>query len=172
MIIIDNLIITGEGKKILSSASINIEPGECFAIFGPGGSGKSLLLKFITGLKEPNLSYDFEQVKIPSSEEIVHFDYNKVKHRHQGLFTELSNKYFLLDEPENGFTIDDFKVHFQKLKSAAKTIVFVTHHLEFLEHFADRIMVLHYGAFKGTYTNHEFFNNEDPYIAYLAKMGC
>lgn len=158
--------------KMLSSANLNIPSGECFAIFGPGGSGKSLLLKLMKGDKSNELKYNFEDITTPDPNSIIHFDFNKNKKKHNGEFSELEFEYFLIDEPENGFSVDIFQNHFNKLRDKNRTIIFVTHHLEFLERFADRIMVLHYGAYKGTYTNYDFFNNTDPYIAYIAKMGC
>ncbi|OGO64000.1 MAG: branched-chain amino acid ABC transporter ATP-binding protein [Chloroflexi bacterium RBG_19FT_COMBO_47_9] len=39
--------------QVLTNVSIHVEPGECVAIFGPNGHGKSTLLKVICGLYKP-----------------------------------------------------------------------------------------------------------------------
>ena len=78
----------------------------------------------------------------------------------------------LVDEPENNFTIEEFSLLAKKMKEHDGTLVFSTHHLDFLESFADEILVLRYGEFKGVYSKESFFNNDDPYIDYLSRMGC
>lgn len=40
--------------QVLTSVSINVNAGECVAIFGPNGHGKSTLLKVICGLHKPS----------------------------------------------------------------------------------------------------------------------
>lgn len=42
------------GEEVLKGISFDVKPGETFVIMGPSGSGKSVLLKHIIGLEEPN----------------------------------------------------------------------------------------------------------------------
>ncbi len=42
-----------EGQDVLKDISFTVQPGEVFVIMGPSGSGKSVLLKSIIGLDEP-----------------------------------------------------------------------------------------------------------------------
>ena len=45
---------TFHGQEILKGLDLDVEPGEIFVIMGPSGSGKSVLLKHIIGLEEPD----------------------------------------------------------------------------------------------------------------------
>jgi phospholipid/cholesterol/gamma-HCH transport system ATP-binding protein len=42
------------GQKILKGIDFDVQPGEIFVIMGPSGSGKSVLLKHLIGLEEPD----------------------------------------------------------------------------------------------------------------------
>ncbi|HEY5915647.1 MAG TPA: ATP-binding cassette domain-containing protein [Verrucomicrobiae bacterium] len=42
------------GLEVLKGLSFQVRPGEVFVIMGPSGSGKSVLLKHIIGLEEPD----------------------------------------------------------------------------------------------------------------------
>lgn len=42
------------GHEVLKGISFQVKPGEVFVIMGPSGSGKSVLLKHIIGLEEPD----------------------------------------------------------------------------------------------------------------------
>src|SRR5579863_9660765 len=42
------------GHEVLSDISFAVQPGEIFVLMGPSGSGKSVLLKHIIGLEEPD----------------------------------------------------------------------------------------------------------------------
>src|SRR5580704_11232668 len=43
-----------EGREVLRGVDLEVRPGEIFVIMGPSGSGKSVLLKHIIGLEEPD----------------------------------------------------------------------------------------------------------------------
>src|SRR5258708_24453415 len=43
-----------DGQEILKGVDIEVKPGEIFVIMGPSGSGKSVLLKHLIGLEEPD----------------------------------------------------------------------------------------------------------------------
>lgn len=43
-----------DGNEVLKGISFEVQPGEIFVIMGPSGSGKSVLLKHVIGLEEPD----------------------------------------------------------------------------------------------------------------------
>lgn len=43
-----------EGNEVLKGIDFDVNPGEIFVIMGPSGSGKSVLLKHLIGLEEPD----------------------------------------------------------------------------------------------------------------------
>lgn len=167
---IDGLEIKNADTRLLSSGSLMVRRGACMAIFGPGGSGKSLFLKFINNIRPEELNYRCDKFLEPVGS-TFYLDRNKKK-IDPPIIPEGSYDLYLIDEPENGYSIEEFQEFFRKIQAASSTLVFVTHHLEFLQHFADEIMVLKYGESKGTFAKNDFFNNDDPYIDYLSKMGC
>jgi phospholipid/cholesterol/gamma-HCH transport system ATP-binding protein len=61
---VKNLCKSFSGKPVLNSVSFDVKPGEIFAIMGPSGSGKSVLLRHIIGLMKP----DSGQVLIEDSD--------------------------------------------------------------------------------------------------------
>ena len=42
------------GEEVLKGVSFEVKPGEIFVLMGPSGSGKSVLLKHLIGLEEPD----------------------------------------------------------------------------------------------------------------------
>ncbi len=57
MIEIVELYKSFEDNKVLRGVNLTIEPGQTFAIIGRSGCGKSVLLKHIVGLLEPDSGY-------------------------------------------------------------------------------------------------------------------
>jgi phospholipid/cholesterol/gamma-HCH transport system ATP-binding protein len=43
-----------DGQEVLKGVDFTVQPGEIFVIMGPSGSGKSVLLKHLIGLEEPD----------------------------------------------------------------------------------------------------------------------
>lgn len=59
---------TFDGQEVLRGLDFDVKPGEIFVIMGPSGSGKSVLLKHIIGLEEPDageILLDGESVRSP-----------------------------------------------------------------------------------------------------------
>jgi phospholipid/cholesterol/gamma-HCH transport system ATP-binding protein len=51
---VQNLRKSYNGQEVLKGVSLTVERGEIFAIMGPSGSGKSVLLRHIIGLEHPD----------------------------------------------------------------------------------------------------------------------
>lgn len=54
MIRFDNVFKNFDGKQVLAGVSFDVAEGEILAIVGPSGTGKSVTLKHIVGLLEPD----------------------------------------------------------------------------------------------------------------------
>lgn len=54
MIVVDNITKYHEGRPVLSNVSMTIAEGNNVGLIGPGGAGKSLVLKIICGLVTPD----------------------------------------------------------------------------------------------------------------------
>ncbi len=54
MIEIKELVVSFEEKKVLDHLNLAVEKGESLVVIGPTGCGKSVLLKTIPGLIEPD----------------------------------------------------------------------------------------------------------------------
>ena len=54
MIRFDNVFKNFDGKQVLAGVSFHVAEGEILAIVGPSGTGKSVTLKHIVGLLEPD----------------------------------------------------------------------------------------------------------------------
>ena len=54
MISLENITVYYEGRPVLSDVSMEIAEGNNIGLIGPGGSGKSLILKVICGLVTPD----------------------------------------------------------------------------------------------------------------------
>ena|GEM_PF-36669 len=56
---LDGLSVNVAGSTLLSDVSLTVGPGERVLLVGPSGSGKSVLLRILTGLLEPSGPYAF-----------------------------------------------------------------------------------------------------------------
>ena len=54
MIKVENLYKSFDGKQVLKDINVEYEPGKCNMIIGASGSGKTVLLKNLIGLMEPD----------------------------------------------------------------------------------------------------------------------
>ena len=53
-LIVRDLRKSFDGEEVLKGVDFEVQPGEIFVIMGPSGSGKSVLLKHLIGLEEPD----------------------------------------------------------------------------------------------------------------------
>ena len=54
LVVLKDVSIGFEGRTVLEDVSFTVEPGEQRVIFGPAGTGKSVLLKLVNGLLRPD----------------------------------------------------------------------------------------------------------------------
>ncbi len=59
------------GHEVLKGISFNVTPGEIFVLMGPSGSGKSVLLKHVIGLEEPDAGEILIEGQSIQSEEVL-----------------------------------------------------------------------------------------------------
>ena len=72
MIKVENLYKGFDGTPVLKDVSVTYEPGKCNMIIGASGSGKTVLLKNLIGLLEPDkgdISYGDRQLSKMDYEE-------------------------------------------------------------------------------------------------------
>lgn len=167
---LENFVAAGNDAQILSSATFSQQRGERICIYGPSSSGKSILHKFIKGRRFDGINYQFDNFYLSPEVSVGYYDYNTPFTKPiKDISTDKS--LLLVDEPEKGFSVEDFKEILSGC-DVDQSLLFVTHNLDFVEQFTDKVLVLHYGAFKGIYDTKDFFNNDDPYIRYISSMGC
>jgi phospholipid/cholesterol/gamma-HCH transport system ATP-binding protein len=51
---VQNLCRSYDGKAVLKNVALEVQPGEIFMLMGPSGSGKSVLLRHVIGLEQPD----------------------------------------------------------------------------------------------------------------------
>jgi phospholipid/cholesterol/gamma-HCH transport system ATP-binding protein len=62
------------GQEVLRGVNLEVAPGEIFVIMGPSGSGKSVLLRHIIGLEEPQSGEIFiDELPIQSPDILEHY---------------------------------------------------------------------------------------------------
>lgn len=72
MIKVENLNKSFDGVQVLKDVSVTYEPGKCNMIIGASGSGKTVLLKNLIGLMQPDsgeISYDDRKLSQMSEKE-------------------------------------------------------------------------------------------------------
>lgn len=93
-ITLKNVTFSRGGRKILDDISISIPTGKIIAVMGPSGTGKSTLLKLITGeLKPDSGEVIFNNKNIPSMSSKALYQYRKeigVMLQSNALFNELT----------------------------------------------------------------------------------
>lgn len=163
-------MISKEGNVLLSVTSLRIEAGDRLGIYGHGGSGKSLLLQFLKGKKLPGLRYEYRRFTSLFSE-VTLIRYSQ-KNGSQSGFSTNAQGLLLIDEPEHHLSVDKLIEHYDDSTKKDVAVAFVTHRLDYLQQYADQVLVLRFGSVFGIYKTHDFFNSNDPYIQYISTMGC
>jgi phospholipid/cholesterol/gamma-HCH transport system ATP-binding protein len=117
MIEIKNLYKKFGSNKVLQGINLTIEKGETLVIIGRSGCGKSVLIKHIVGLLEPDSGYIKVEGKIVS--DLVEKDLYELRKKFGFLFqgaalfdsmTVEENVSLPLVESKNGFSKDKIKV--------------------------------------------------------------
>lgn len=89
------------------------------------------------------------------------------------IIENMHKQYWLLDEPEQGLG-EKMNALAEKLKEykQQKTIIVVTHNVEFTMLIADRILYLYYGNLRANMDSEDFFKSDNINIKNLIKYGC
>ena len=80
MIKVEHLYKSFEGKQVLKDINVEYEPGKCNMIIGASGSGKTVLLKNLIGLMEPDSGEIFY-----SGQRLTSMDYAQKKSLRQNI---------------------------------------------------------------------------------------
>lgn len=141
-------------KRVLHALSFCIPPGVSFAVVGPGGSGKSVLLKVLARTPEEGLwtsgrlrTPDAPLPLLPQKTREIparSASYSRARLDHLGAFLEATRGACLLDEPEAGTRDDEHAEVIALLHRArgSRTMIVVSHDLELVRQSSDFMMLL------------------------------
>ena len=95
---IRNLIVQFGSRRILDGVNLDVHRGETLAVIGPSGTGKSTIMKVLTGLLRPNLG----SVVIDGQETASYGEkeWDELR-RHMGVVFQYSALFDFLDVGEN-----------------------------------------------------------------------
>ena len=154
----------------LSHVDLEIRRGETVGIIGTNGSGKSTILKIITGVLTPSegevevdghisalLEIRARMDDILSFADIGDYVYQPVKTYSSGMFVRLAFAVAISIDPEilivdEALSVGDvfFQAKcyhkFEEFKNAGKTILFVSHDLSSISKYCDRAVLLNKGV--------------------------
>lgn len=195
-----------KGEDVLKSLSLSVYKNSINAVAGPNSSGKSTLLKALSGVVTPyrgkvkakgRVSMLCQNVydlftKDKCSQEVQfgeitdYLEISDIADRHPydlsggqaqrlalAKVLEQNSDIILLDEPTKGFDAHlkrQFAVLLKKLCADGKTILIVSHDIEFLGEYADYVSFLSDGRIITTADRRRFFTNLDFYTTTVAKI--
>ncbi|MBQ8919875.1 MAG: ABC transporter ATP-binding protein [Acidaminococcaceae bacterium] len=93
-----NLEIAFGAKKVLQGVNLEVKKGETLAVIGPSGTGKSTILKVLTGLLEPSGGSVFIEGQDVSH--LTEEEWNEIR-KHVGMVFQYSALFDFLDVGEN-----------------------------------------------------------------------
>ena len=139
----------------LSDVSFEIKQGECVGIIGTNGSGKSTILKIITGVSKEEI--DARLQDILDFADIGDYVYQPVKTYSSGMFVRLAFSVAINIDPEilivdEALSVGDvfFQAKcyhkFDEFKKMGKTIMIVSHDLSSIAKYCDRVILLNQGV--------------------------
>lgn len=98
VISLKNLEIAFGAKKVLQGVNLEVKKGETLAVIGPSGTGKSTILKVLTGLLEPSGGSVFIEGQDVSH--LTEEEWNEIR-KHVGMVFQYSALFDFLDVGEN-----------------------------------------------------------------------
>jgi iron(III) transport system ATP-binding protein len=174
----ENVSLAYGKTQVLRDVSVNIEPGEFFALLGPSGSGKSTLLRMLAGFSQPqsgSIKVDGADIvrRTAAALELVGLAEYGARRPNQlsggqqqrvavARTIAIEPKVLLLDEPLSNLDAK-LRVHMRVELLALQrklgiTTIFVTHDQEEALSIADRVAVLDAGVIQQVGTPTELFD--------------
>ena len=155
---INNLSKKIKGVEVLKDINLTLIGGKCYGFEGKNGSGKTMLMRAISGLITPSEGKII--ISILSSVGLDPYDKKKYRKFSLGMKQKLgianavmeNPDIVLLDEPINAIDqsgIDSVRAIINDLKSKGSIIIVACHDKEELENLSDEIYTLFEGEIVG-----------------------
>src|SRR5438552_18070 len=135
---VDRLNLVYGATDVLNNLTFQLEPRQRLGIVGANGSGKSSLLKAVSGELTPNAG----SVTLAPRTRTAYLAQELEAGPHESVYADL----FLLDEPTNHLDLEAIEWLEGFLRLSRAGMLIVSHDRRFLEHTADDILELQAGA--------------------------
>ena len=189
-----------DDTKALDDVSLEIEKGELVGIIGHTGSGKSTLIQHLNGLLEPhkgNVILDGKNIWTKENRKKIRqvrfavglcFQYPEYQIFEEDVYKEIAfgPKQMGLDEAEidkrirksmefvglsfDEFSKNDLKSLLFELKAQGKTIIMVSHDLDFVGDIADNVSFLSDGIISKAGGRREVFSSLNFYTTQIRRI--
>ncbi len=178
------------GKVVLDRVDFSVKAGESLVVLGPSGTGKSVLLKHLIGLIQPDSGRVFVDGRdlwaVSDRERTVVRKKFGMSFQEGALFDSMSvfdnvafplrrsgrpahqPEILLFDEPNTGLdpimtdVIDEVILELKERLDV--TVVTITHHIPSARKIGDRVALLYGGKIAYEATPEEFLKSEDPAV--------
>src|SRR5437867_2739351 len=142
------------GQEVLKGLDFEVNPGEIFVIMGPSGSGKSVLLRHLIGLEEPDTGEILIEGKPIQSPEVMN------QYRMAMVFQSGA----LLNSLAVGENVGLYLAEHRLKQRIQVTSLVVSHDRDLAFGVADRIAVISEGQIRTIGTPEEVKHKPDPVI--------